>query len=100
MAVKNVLVQSARQLINMAGGQFMTLEFMKADGRIRRLNGRLGVYKHLKCPFSDPDTADTEDKVTVWEANREGKAKYRSVRLDRITSLRLRGVEFRLQPRT
>lgn len=99
MANTNVLVQSARQLVNMAGGSFMTLEFRKADGRIRRLNGRLGVYKHLKSPFSDPDTADTENKVTVWEANRNGKAKYRSVRLDRIVSLKLRGVEFKFHLR-
>lgn len=66
------------------GGKIFTVVFTKKDGTQRRLNGRLGVTKHLRGGnkrFSDVDY----NLITVFDLQKKA---YRSVKLDKVLSLK------------
>lgn len=55
--------------------KFFSIEFVKADGSLRILNGRLGVKKHLK---GGRDFNDVNKHITVYDVGSRG---YRNVSL-------------------
>lgn len=77
-------------LLTQSKGQFFSVLFKKLDGTYRKLNGRLGVYKHLKDPFlmGKVTQQDIETgRITVYDVKHKG---YRSFYLDRVAELRIR----------
>lgn len=72
-------------------GCWVTIEFLKSDGSVRKLNGRTGVIKYLKggAPRSEQSK---RDYFLVW--TRKGSNKFdapRHVARDRILSIRAEG---------
>lgn len=61
-----------------SNGKIFTVTFVKKDGSIRVLNGRLGVTKHLKGGVC---TLDKDKFIIVYDLKSEG---YRSIDKDAI----------------
>ena len=67
-------------------GKFITVAFIKKDGTVRNLNGRIGVTKNLKGGIS---TVNTDQYVVVYDTVAQG---YRSVNKDTIVSVTCEGL--------
>ena len=67
-------------------GKFITVLFVKKDGTIRTLNGRIGVTKHLKGGTS---TVDYSKYLVVYDTVNAG---YRSINRDTIVSVTCEGL--------
>ena len=67
-------------------GKFITVNFIKKDGTVRNLNGRIGVTKHLKGGVS---TVNTDQYLVVYDTVAQG---YRSVNKDTIVSVTCEGL--------
>lgn len=77
-------------LLKDAGTQYVSLEFIKKDGSLRKMNGQFGVTKHLKGGVNKtvkPDNA----YMTIYDAKAKG---YRTINLETIKSLRVGGVNY------
>lgn len=69
-----------QQFKSVVGGRFFSVTFLKRDGTIRKLNGRLGVTKHLKgCDRTIPDNI-----VVVYDLQAKG---YRSFDITRLLTI-------------
>ena len=68
-----------------------TVEVTKADGSIRKINGRLGVDKHKK---GGRDCNTNKQMMTVWDNYAEG---YRNVNLSTINYIVVDGVKHEFQ---
>lgn len=67
-------------------GRFVGLTFTKVDGQPRKLNGRLGVRKHLKTEDTVATTAaDSLPYVVIYDMRARG---YRAVNLATLTEIR------------
>ena len=66
--------------------RFFTVEFTKADGSIRKINGRLGVDKHKK---GGRDCNTNKQMMTVYDNYAKG---YRNVNLSTVSSLTVDGI--------
>jgi hypothetical protein len=75
-------------IIEASNGKFISVTFVKKDGSIRVLVGRLGVKKHLKGGES---TLDADKYITIFDTQNGG---YRAINRDTIQSVRIDGVEF------
>ena len=73
-----------------ADGKFFGLEFVKRDGSVRTMQARLGVAKYLAGGTKAYDDA-AKGIVTVYSTDAGG---YRSVRLDSIRTLTVRGTTY------
>jgi hypothetical protein len=69
----------------MSNGKFVSITFIKKDGSIRVLNGRLGVTKYLKGGVS---TLDPEQYITIFDVVKKG---YRAINRNTIQSITLEG---------
>ena len=70
--------------------KFFTVTFYKADGKLRTLNGRLGVTKHIKH-FKERVTNKHPSKyLVVYDLHAKG---YRNVDVTNITSIKIDGYE-------
>lgn len=67
-------------------GRFVTVEFIKKDGTLRKLTGRLGVKKHLKGGKS---TLNPEQYITIYDVQNAG---YRAINRATIKALTIEGV--------
>ena len=67
-------------------GKFITINFIKKDGTVRKLNGRIGVTKHLKGGVS---TVNTDKYLVLFDMHTAG---YRSVNKDTIVSVTCEGL--------
>ena len=76
---------SLDQLILDSDGRFVTVEFVKKDGTVRTLTGRMGVKKHLKGGVS---TLDPNQYITIFDVR---KLAYRAVNRSTILSVSLNG---------
>lgn len=65
-----------------SNGKIFTVVFLKKDGSLRELNGRLGVTKHLKGGSS---TLDPDKYITVYDLRSKG---YRAVNRETIVDVR------------
>jgi len=72
-----------QELQQMVGGRFFHVTFVKKDGTVRQMNGRLGVTKYIKggtgTTINRPDNI-----VTVYDMQAKG---YRAFDLDRVYSV-------------
>lgn len=75
-----------KQFINEASNKFMTVTFVKKDGAVRTINGRMNVTKYLKGGRS---TVDREKFLVLYSVADQG---YRAVNKDSILSVAVDGV--------
>ena len=71
-------------------GTIATVEFIKKDGSLRTLNGRLNVKKHLKGgtkAFDDKDYG----LITIYDLKNKG---YRSFKVENLKKLKVKGQEY------
>ena len=71
----------------MVQDKFFTIEFVKADGSIRKINGRLGVEKHKK---GGTDCNTNKQMMTVYDNYAEG---YRNVNLSTVNYVIVDGIK-------
>ena len=75
--------------------QFFTVEFIKKDGTLRRMNCRLGVTKHLRG--GESTVAYLPHLVPVYDM----KAKaYRVINLKTLVSITADGMHYAVRPTT
>jgi hypothetical protein len=76
-------------------GMIGTVTFIKKDGSLRVLTGRMGVKKYVA---GDVRTTDADEYAIVWEVNNAegytGKGAYRNVNISTIQSLVMGGVTY------
>jgi len=77
-------------LIDNSNGKILTVEFVKQDGSVRRLNGRVGVRKHLKQTGELNNTIDRSKYIIMYDLKKNG---YRSVNRETIRSVTMDGVD-------
>lgn len=65
-------------------GRFVGVDFIKKDGTVRQLNGRLGVVKHLKGGTNTVESAATPYLV-IYDVKTPG---YRAVNLATVGRVR------------
>ena len=73
---------------SLVGSKFFTVEFTKKDGTLRKLNGKLGVTKHLKGGKKSYDDSKF-NYITVYDMANKG---YRTVNLDKISLIKAQGL--------
>lgn len=74
------------QLILNSAGKFVTVRFVKKNGELRTLNGRLGVTKHLKGGVS---TLNPDQYITIYDVVNEG---YRAINRETIIEVTVGGL--------
>jgi hypothetical protein len=74
-------------------GRFFGVTFIKADGTLRKMTCRLGVHKHATGRGLKYNPAE-RGNVIVWDTSVKG---YRTIKLDRLVSLRFGGEEIHFQ---
>ena len=84
-------IKFLQTLIEQSNGKMFACTFVKQDGSIRELNGRLGVTKYLKGSKNKPNN----DFIVVYDVVNKG---YRSVNKHSILSVRTSGVEVWANP--
>ena len=67
--------------------KFFTIEFVKADGSIRKINGRLGVEKHKK---GGRDCNTNKQMMTVYDNYAKG---YRNVNRATVNYVVVEGIK-------
>jgi hypothetical protein len=67
--------------------KFFTIEFVKRDGSLRRINGRLGVKKHTK---GGRDCNTNKQMMTVYDNYAKG---YRNVNLSTVNYVVVDGIK-------
>lgn len=72
-----------------SNGKFITVEFIKKDGSVRKLNGRIGVTKHLKGGQS---TIDPTKYIVIYDNVATG---YRCINRNTILSVTCNGLTIR-----
>ncbi len=96
MATK-ITPEQAREIIHT--GKFVTVTFRKRDESIRVMNGRTGVAKYVKGEAGKGRAYDFDEHgiVNLYETKNEAEepsAKYRSVRLASLISVKAEGEEY------
>lgn len=74
------------QFILNSDGKFVTVDFIKKDGTLRTINGRLGVTKYLKGGKSN---LDANQFITIYSMADKG---YRAIDRETIQSVTIEGV--------
>lgn len=77
---------SMSKFIAKSNGKFITVTFVKKNGAVRKLNGRIGVTKHLKGGVS---TVNPDLYMVVYDTAAKG---YRSINKDTIMSVTCEGL--------
>ena len=80
------VVQSTR-------GRFFGVTFVKADGSLRKMTCRIGVSKHASGRELKYNPTE-RGNVIVWDTSVKS---YRTIKLDRLISLRFSGKEIFFQ---
>lgn len=75
---------------NLVEDKFFSIEFVKKDGSLRKLTGRLGVKKHLRG--GEDSTAHIDKYLNVFENNSD--TKFRKVNLETTRKIVVGKVEY------
>lgn len=76
-----------------ADGKIFTVEFIKKDGTLRKMNARLGVKKHLKGGTLAFDPSE-RNLLPVFDMQKEG---YRMINASTILTIKIGGREIILE---
>ena len=68
-------------------GRFLTVEFIKKDGSLRKINGRLGVKKYL---VGGNSTLDNSKFIIIYDLKSKG---YRAINKNSILSVFTTGLK-------
>lgn len=68
-------------------GRFLTVEFIKKDGSVRKINGRLGVKKYLKGGSAK---LDLNKYIVIFDLK---KRDYRAINKSSILSVNTTGLK-------
>ena len=79
-------INAKRALIKSTNGKWFSVVFKKANGSLRKLNGRLKVTKHLRGGIST--TRDRDNLITVYDIVAKG---YRNVNLETLEEFTFKG---------
>lgn len=77
----NTNVNAIRNFLNTLNGRFFTVSFIKKDGNIRRLNGRLNVKKYL---VGGHRLNQNDNHLIVYDVQNKG---YRTVNLETVLTV-------------
>lgn len=77
-------------LLSEQAGKFVSLDFVKADGKHRTLTGRLGVHKHLAGGRKTVGFAH-QPHMVVFDVEARG---YRAVNLNTVQRVRAQHTEY------
>ena len=80
-----------RYIESTVNDRFFTIEFIKADGSKRVMNGRLGVKKHLK---GGQNCNDIDRFLTIYDVEKEG---YRNINLDTVSAFSCVGIRHEIR---
>lgn len=80
-------------LLQAQRGKFVTCEFVKQDGSVRKLNGRLGVTKHLRGGGPSKIAASDKPYVTVFDVQCKD---YRVINLETVFAIRASSIQYRI----
>lgn len=75
---------------NLVGNKFFSIEFIKKDGSLRKLTGRLGVQKHLRG--GQDSTSHIDKYLNVFENSAD--TKFRKVNLETTKKIVVGKVEY------
>ena len=76
-----------------ADGKIFTVEFIKKDGTLRKMNARLGVKKHLKGGTLAFDPSE-RNLLPVFDMQKEG---YRMINASTILNIKIGGKKIVLE---
>jgi len=76
-----------KSIIRTANNKFVGLTFVKKDGSVRRLNGRMNIASKTGAA---PTVAGLSEYLTIFDMQARN---YRNVNMDTIQSIRTGGVE-------
>ncbi len=62
-------------IIDQSNGRFVSVSFVKKDGTVRNLTGRLGVTSHLK---GGKKTVPEDNYITIFDTQKGGLSQYQS----------------------
>lgn len=82
-------IMKITDFVAQSNGKFVTVEFIKKDGSIRKLNGRTGVTKHLKGGVS---TINHDKFMVIYDTVAKG---YRCINKSTILSVSCNGLTIR-----
>jgi len=77
-------------LLKDTGGKFVSVEFVKKDGSLRKMTGRFGVTKHLKGGVNRV-VNESNAYMTIYDTVNKG---YRTINLETIQRLNVGGVAY------
>ena len=75
-----------REILQTTKGKFFSVEFIKQDGSLRKMNCRMGVAKDLKGGVNS--CAKHDEYVTVYDMVNKG---YRNINLETLKSVKMAG---------
>jgi hypothetical protein len=81
-----------KTLISQQDGRFVSVDFLKLDGQMRTLTGRLGVKSYLRGGANNVEAAD-RPYLTMFDVQLR---QYRTVNLSSVSELRAAGKVFRV----
>ena len=79
-------IMNISDFVAQSNGKFISVEFIKKDGSLRKLNGRTGVIKHLKGGKS---TVDHAKYMVLYDTVSAG---YRCINRSTIVSVSCNGL--------
>lgn len=82
---------TAKDMIKGSKGKFVSVRFVKKDGDIRDLNGRVGVHKSKYAPLTGQGLAYNPDDyglVGIFDAQKKA---YRMVNINTLSQLKVDG---------
>jgi hypothetical protein len=87
----NISKATAKDMIKGSKGKFVSVRFVKKDGEVRDLNGRVGVHKSKYAPLTGQGLAYNPDDyglVGIFDAQKKA---YRMVNINTLSQLKVDG---------
>ena len=83
--------EEARDIIKGSGGKFVSVKFIKKDGSVRDLNGRIGVYKSQHAPLKNVGLKYNPNNYGLVSIFDVQKKAYRMVNINTLSQLKVNG---------
>tara|TARA_Y100000310_G_scaffold305677_1_gene346094 strand:+ start:179 stop:469 length:291 start_codon:yes stop_codon:yes gene_type:complete len=89
--------EEAKEIIKGSGGQFISVTFLKKDGEVRNMNGRLGVYKSKNAPLKNIGLAYNPNDYGLVSIFDVQKKAYRMINLNTLSKLKMKGETYQIK---
>jgi len=83
--------EEARDIIKGSGGKFVSVKFVKKDGSVRDLNGRIGVYKSQYAPLKNVGLKYNPNDYGLMSIFDVQKKAYRMINIETLSQLKIDG---------